>query len=124
MDEITKNLFHTLAENHRLAFTEKVIEGFLELTTAFRGEVEIVITSAKVCASTNQPLEKSAVSRLESALKSSQYATADGAKSLKVSYKVNESLLGGIQVDLGDRSVDLSVANRVNKLNALLRGEL
>lgn len=25
-------------------------------------------------------------------------------------------------VDLGDRSVDLSVANRVNKLNALLRG--
>ncbi|WFD36450.1 Glucosaminyl phosphatidylinositol (GlcN-PI) nositol acylation protein [Malassezia cuniculi] len=113
-DEITKNLFATLAENHRLGFTEKVIEGFLELVSAHRGEVEIVVTSAK-------PLDKSITSRLESALKSSQFAKSDGAKSLKVSYKINESLLGGFQVDLGDRSVDLSVANRVNKLNALLR---
>lgn len=37
-------------------------------------------------------------------------------------YKVNAALEGGLAVDLGDRSVDLSVANRVNKLNALLRG--
>lgn len=114
VDEITKNLFKTLAENHRLGFTEKVIDGFLDLVAAFRGEVEIVVTSAK-------PLDKSATSRLESALKASQFATSNGVKSAKVSYKVNEALLGGIQVDLGERSVDLSVANRVNKLNTLLR---
>lgn len=41
---------------------------------------------------------------------------------MKFDYKVNEALQGGFSIDLGDRSVDLSVANRVNKLNALLRG--
>lgn len=85
------------------------------MTSAHRGEVIITITSAK-------PLEKSISSRLESALKTSQFATTGGAKSVKFDYKVNSSLQGGMTVDLGDRSVDLSVANRVNKLNALLRG--
>ena len=31
-------------------------------------------------------------------------------------------LEGGLRVDFGDRSVDMSVASRVQKLNALLRG--
>ncbi|KAL4402823.1 ATP synthase F0 subcomplex subunit OSCP Atp5 [Malassezia pachydermatis] len=113
-DALTRNLFEALAENGRLNLSEKVIEGFLQLTSAHRGEVIITITSAK-------PLDKSITSRLESTLKSSQFATTNGAKSVKFDYKVNASLQGGLSVDLGDRSVDLSVANRVNKLNALLR---
>lgn len=113
-DELTSNLFDALSQNGRLGLTEKVIEGFLELTSAHRGEVIITITSAK-------PLDKSIASRLESTLKGSQFASTNGAKSVKFDYKVNSSLQGGITVDLGDRSVDLSVANRVNKLNALLR---
>ena len=113
-DELTSNLFEALSQNGRIGLTEKVIEGFLELTSAHRGEVIITITSAK-------PLDKSIASRLESTLKGSQFASTNGAKSVKFDYKVNSSLQGGITVDLGDRSVDLSVANRVNKLNALLR---
>lgn len=116
-DELTTNLFNTLSQNGRLGLSEKVIEGFLQLTSAHRGEVIITITSAK-------PLEKSISSRLESALKTSQFATTGGAKSVKFDYKVNSSLQGGMTVDLGDRSVDLSVANRVNKLNALLRDSI
>ncbi|SHO76633.1 Similar to S.cerevisiae protein ATP5 (Subunit 5 of the stator stalk of mitochondrial F1F0 ATP synthase) [Malassezia sympodialis ATCC 42132] len=113
-DELTRNLFDALSENGRLGLSEKVIEDFLQLTSAHRGEVIITITSAK-------PLDKSITSRLESSLKGSQFATTAGAKSVKFDYKVNEALQGGFSIDLGDRSVDLSVANRVNKLNALLR---
>lgn len=47
-DEITRNLFETLAENGRLGETNKVISGFFQLMAAFRGEVEAVVTSAKV----------------------------------------------------------------------------
>lgn len=75
----------------------------------------MVITSAKA-------LDKSAASRLESSLKSSQYANQAGAKTVKFEYKINPTLKGGLTVDMGDRTIDLSVANRVNKLNALLRG--
>lgn len=35
--------------------------------------------------------------------------------------QVNPSILGGIVVDFGDKSIDLSVASRVNKLNNLLQ---
>lgn len=35
--------------------------------------------------------------------------------------QVNPSILGGIVVDFGDKSIDLSVASRVTKLNNLLQ---
>ena len=35
--------------------------------------------------------------------------------------QVNPSILGGIIVDFGDKSIDLSVASRVTKLNNLLQ---
>ncbi|PWN46420.1 putative ATP5-F1F0-ATPase complex, OSCP subunit [Ceraceosorus guamensis] len=108
---ITRNLFEVLAENGRLPDTEKVIEGFLELMSAHRGEVVITVTSAA-------PLDKSTASRLESALKGSQAASA--GKSVKIVQKVSPGIQGGLQVDFGDRSVDLSVSSRVQRLNALL----
>ncbi len=36
--------------------------------------------------------------------------------------QVKPSLIGGLVVDFGDKSIDLSVASRVNKINNLLQG--
>ncbi|KAI3613467.1 hypothetical protein CBS9595_004300 [Malassezia furfur] len=94
--------------------TEKVIDDFLQLISAHQGEVAIQITSAK-------PLDKSTISRLESSLKQSQFASASDVKKVKFEYRVNPSIQGGLEVHFGDRTVDLSVSSRVNKLNALLR---
>ncbi|SNX84566.1 probable ATP5 - F1F0-ATPase complex, OSCP subunit [Melanopsichium pennsylvanicum] len=112
-DPITHNLFTVLAENGRLGQTEKVIEGFQELMTAYRGEVEVTVTSATA-------LDKSTVSRIESALKGSQIAAKGNGKSLKIVQKVNPAIQGGLVVDFAGNTVDLSVASKVNKLNALL----
>jgi F-type H+-transporting ATPase subunit O len=46
--KITSNLFETLAENGRLAETQKVIAAYQELMSAHRNELNVVITSAKV----------------------------------------------------------------------------
>jgi F-type H+-transporting ATPase subunit O len=35
---------------------------------------------------------------------------------------VNPSVLGGLIVDLGEKTIDLSISSRVNKLNNLLQG--
>ena len=43
---------------------------------------------------------------------------------LIVFLKVNPSLLGGMIVDVGDKTIDLSVASRVTKLNNLLQRKL
>lgn len=81
--------------------------------TAYRGEVQVTVTSAT-------PLDKSTISRIESALKGSQIASKGNGKSLKIVQKVNPAIQGGLVVDFGGNTVDLSVASKVNKLNALL----
>ncbi|KIK75072.1 hypothetical protein PAXRUDRAFT_509268 [Paxillus rubicundulus Ve08.2h10] len=108
---ITKNLFAILSENGRLGETQSVIEGFNALVAKYKGELEVVVTSATT-------LPKEAAAKLEAILKQSQ--AAQQAKTLKVINKVNPSVLGGVVVDFGDKSIDLSVSSRVNKLNHIL----
>ncbi|KAL0956042.1 hypothetical protein HGRIS_002214 [Hohenbuehelia grisea] len=112
VSEITKNLLSVLSENGRLGETEGVIEGFNELVAQYKGEVNVVVSSAA-------PLPKDILSRLESVLKQSQ--TGQQAKVLKITNKVNPSVLGGIVVDFGDKTIDLSVQSRVTKLNNALQ---
>ncbi|GAA6058902.1 hypothetical protein JCM10212_002854 [Sporobolomyces blumeae] len=110
--DLTKNLFEVLAENGRLYETEKVISDFLEILSAHRGEVKVTITTAA-------PLEKDLQKRLEDSLKNSQ--VAQSGKSLIIENKVNEAVLGGLVIDFGDKTLDLSVASKVSKLNAQLQ---
>ncbi|CAE6350546.1 unnamed protein product, partial [Rhizoctonia solani] len=110
--QITKNLFEVLSENGRLGETNDVITSFNELVSKHRGELEVVVTSAA-------PLEKNVLSKLEATLKSSQAASQ--AKAVRVTNKVNPSILGGLLVDFGDKTIDLSVSSKVNRLNALLQ---
>ncbi|KAJ6586813.1 OSCP, subunit 5 of the stator stalk of mitochondrial F1F0 ATP synthase [Mycena vulgaris] len=112
VSEITKNLLGVLSENGRLGETQGVIEGFNELVEKYRGELTVVVTSAA-------PLPKDVLSRLETALKQSQ--AGQKAKVLKVTNKVNPTVIGGLVVDFGDKTIDLSVQSRVTKLNTVLQ---
>ncbi|KAF9793498.1 OSCP, subunit 5 of the stator stalk of mitochondrial F1F0 ATP synthase [Thelephora terrestris] len=112
VSDITKNLFSLLSENGRLTETQGIIEGFNELVSKHKGELKVVVSSAT-------PLPAATLSRLETTLKQSQ--AAQKAKTLKVTNKVNPSLLGGLVVDFGDKTIDLSVSSRVSKLNNLLQ---
>jgi F-type H+-transporting ATPase subunit O len=47
-NDLTKNFFDTLAENGRLYDTVKIINSYGSLMSAYRGEVQVTITSAKV----------------------------------------------------------------------------
>jgi len=115
VSDITKNLLVVLSENGRLGETQGVIEGFNELVAKYKGELTVVVTSAT-------PLPRDVLSRLETTLKQSQ--TALQAKSLKIVNKVNPSVLGGIVVDFGDKTIDLSVSSRVTKLDSALRASV
>ena len=77
--DVTKNLFEVLSENGRLAETQGVIEDFGTLVSKYKGELEVVVTSAT-------PLPKDTLTKLESTLKQSQ--TAQQAKTVKVTNKV------------------------------------
>lgn len=79
ISDITKSLFSVLSENGRLAEAPGVIEGFNELVSKYRGELDIVVTSAA-------PLPKDVLTKLETTLKQSE--AGKQAKTLKLVNKV------------------------------------
>ncbi|XXG97161.1 hypothetical protein Hte_003456 [Hypoxylon texense] len=114
-NETVKNFLATLAENNRLGILPGVCEKFGEIIRASRGEVELIVTSA-------QPLDSRTLSRLETAVSKSAYVGA--GKKLKVTNQVNPDILGGLVVEIGDRTIDLSVSSKIAKMNKLLTDTL
>ncbi|KAI0101853.1 ATP synthase delta subunit-domain-containing protein [Nemania sp. FL0031] len=114
-NETVKNFLATLAENNRLALLKDVCGKFGELISASRGEIEMVVTSA-------QPLDNRTLSRLETAVSKSQYVGQ--GKKLKVTNSVKPEILGGLVVEIGDRTIDLSVSSKIAKMNKLLTDTL
>ncbi|KAM3419427.1 hypothetical protein BST61_g5354 [Cercospora zeina] len=106
---------NTLAENNRLSVLQGVTEKFAQLMSAARGEVELTITSAA-------PLDNKTVKQLETAVGKSQYVGA--SKKVKVVTKVNPEIRGGLVVEIGDRTIDLSVSSKMSKMNRLLQETL
>ncbi|WVR06349.1 ATP synthase F1, delta subunit [Kwoniella sp. DSM 27419] len=107
---ILLNLLTVLSENGRLSSAPKVFADFNSLIAAHRGELEVVVTSA-------EPLDNKAINRLEKALKDTEISKG---KTLKVVNRVNPSVLGGLLVDFGDKSIDLSASSKVNRFNTAL----
>ncbi|CAH0001604.1 unnamed protein product [Clonostachys byssicola] len=114
-DPTVKNFLETLAENNRLGLLGGVCQKFSELVAAARGEVELKITSA-------QGLDNRTLNRLSNAVSKSAYVGP--GKTLKVTNSVNPEIVGGLVVEIGDRTIDLSVSARIAKMNKLLTDSL
>jgi F-type H+-transporting ATPase subunit O len=69
-----------------------------------------------------QQLDSKTLSRLETAVAKSQYVGQ--GKKLKVTNTVNPDIVGGLVVEIGDRTIDLSVSSKIAKMNKLLTDTL
>ncbi|MCJ1232984.1 ATP synthase F0 subcomplex subunit OSCP atp5 [Varicellaria rhodocarpa] len=112
--DTVRNFLKVLAENNRLGILEGVCEKFSTLVGAARGEVELTVTSAS-------KLDPKTLQRLETAVAKSEYSQG---KKLKVVSKVNSDIVGGLIVEIGDRTIDLSVAAKISRMNKLLTDSL
>lgn len=110
-DKIVGNLLKVMSENNRLPLIPDVISKFEILSSAHHGLVEATVTSA-------EPLDSRILGRLESALSKSKFVGS--GKTLKINNKVNPDILGGLIVEVGDRTVDLSISAKISRLNKLL----
>lgn len=111
LDKTVTNFLSVLSENNRLGEFDAIYKDFSTLYDASRGVVEATITSAK-------PLDQKVLKKLQAAIQKLSFV-GDG-KQLKVSNVVNGDILGGVIVDVGDKTVDLSIASKVAKLNLVL----
>jgi len=106
MCKVTVNLMTTLAGNARLAETGKVVDAFLRMMKAKRGEVDATVTSADA-------LTKG---QMDAVTKAMKVQIGEG-KQVVISTKVDPSILGGLQVQIGDQFLDLSVASRIDAVS-------
>ncbi|EDW38336.1 GL12538 [Drosophila persimilis] len=98
----TANILGLLADNGRLKKLDNVITAFRTIMAAHRGEVVCEVVSAK-------PLDSSQSKQLEGALKS----FLKDNQSLKITSRVDPSIIGGLIVSIGDKYVDMSIATKV-----------
>ncbi|KAG9243161.1 ATP synthase delta subunit-domain-containing protein [Calycina marina] len=110
-----KNFLGTLADYNRLGLLKGISEKFGDLMSAAEGKVELTVTSAT-------GLDAKTLQRLEQAVGKSEYVGQ--GKKLKVTNNVNPDILGGLVVEIGDRTIDLSVSARIAKMNKLLTDTL
>jgi F-type H+-transporting ATPase subunit O len=64
-----------------------------------------------------QKLDDKLLRRLEQAVGKSEYSQG---KKLKTVTKVDPDMLGGLVVEIGERTIDLSVSSKIAKLNKML----
>ena len=108
---ITQNLLVTMAANGRMGMATKVADTFIELMEASRGSVKATIISA-------DPLKKSQAKEVEAAVMN----MIGKGKKVDLTFKEDSNILGGLQVVLDDKVLDLSIAARVTDLNIVLEG--
>ncbi|KAI9205043.1 OSCP/delta subunit of ATPase [Polychytrium aggregatum] len=109
--ETVANLLDLLAENGRLDHTSKIIDGYEQLMTAHRGQVTITITSAK-------ELDARVTNTIKGHLQKSSILKA--GQNANIVNKVNPQILGGLIIEFGDNTIDLSISSKITKLNRLL----
>ena len=84
--------------------------------------LEVAHDCSEANANISQPLDNKTLQRLESAVSKSQYVGQ--GKKLKVVPKVNPEIRGGLVVEIGDRTIDLSVSSKMARMNKLLKDTL
>lgn len=103
---ITLNLCTTMAGNAKLNDLPKVADTYAKLMKAKRGQVDAVIISA-------EPLTSAVSSQIAAAIKSN----SKGAKDVVITSQVDPSIIGGIQVQIGDQFLDLSIKSRIEEIS-------
>lgn len=105
LSPITRNLLITLAGNARLAELPKVVSTFTQLMKAKRGEVDAKIISA-------EPLSPAMMKEVQTAM---QNQVAAGKKVI-IEQVTDPSIVGGLQVQIGDQFLDLSIKSRIDEI--------
>lgn len=106
--EVTKNLMAVLAENGRLAFVPNIFSSYCKLLLAHRGEVEVQVTTAlELMATELKEIKK----WLGEVLK---------GQNVKITQRVDRSIIGGIKVTTGDKFIDLSIDRKIKMMEKAL----
>jgi len=109
ISQITINLCTTLAGNAKLQELSKVVATYGTYMKAKRGEVDATIISA-------EKLTKKEESEIAAAIKT---ISPKSASEVVITSSVDPTIIGGIQIKIGDQFLDLSIKSRIEEISRM-----
>ncbi len=106
--ELTRNFLGVLADNRRLSALSRMISAFFTIAAAQRGEVSAEVASAHALTDTQ-------LTELEQRLRARE------GRTVKLTSRVDPSLLGGLVVTIGSKRIDSSIRTRLNSLSQAMK---
>jgi F-type H+-transporting ATPase subunit delta len=108
LDTVTRNAVLLIKEKHMMGKSNEILS---VLTKIIDRNEEVV--RAKISSKTK--MEKKFIDEIEEYIKK-RYK----AKNTILEFKVDESLLGGIKIEVGDEVIDMTLKNKIHKLKNYL----
>ena len=103
LDELLKKFLNFLISKRRFFYVDKILKSFIETCSIKRGELKAELTSAK-------NLTETEVNSIKEEL------TKNFGSKIKLNYKHDISLIGGLIVQVGSTMVDTSIKNKLQQI--------
>ena len=102
-DQLLKNFLSFLIQKRRFFFVERILKSFIEICSEKRGELKAELKSAKELSN-------------EEIIKITEELTKNFSSKIKLNYKHDESLIGGLVVQVGSTMVDTSIKSKLQQI--------
>jgi len=102
-ESLIKNFLSFLVIKRRFFYVEQILKSFIETCSKKRGELKAELKSAK-------ELSSDEISKITNEL------TQNFSSKIKLNYKHDKSLIGGLIVQVGSTMVDTSIKNKLQQI--------
>ena len=102
-DKLFINFLNFLIQKRRFFFIERILKSFIETCSRKRGELKAELKSAKNLTS-------------DEIIKITEVLTKNFNSKIKLNYKHDKSLIGGLVVQVGSTMVDTSIKNKLQQI--------
>ena len=102
-ENLLKNFLNFLVTKKRFFYVEQILKSFIETCSKKRGELKAELKSAK-------ELSTDEISKITKEL------SQNFSSKIKLNYKHDESLIGGLIVQVGSAMVDTSIKNKLQQI--------
>ena len=102
-ENLLKNFLSFLITKRRFFYVEQILKSFIETCSKKRGELKAELKSAK-------ELSSDEISKITNEL------TQNFSSKIKLNYKHDKSLIGGLIVQVGSTMVDTSIKNKLQQI--------
>ena len=102
-ESLLKNFLKFLVIKRRFFYVEQILKNFIETCSQKRGELKAELKSAK-------ELSRDEISTITDEL------TKNFSSKIKLNYRYDESLIGGLVLQVGSTMVDTSIKNKLQQI--------